>query len=100
MYQAASAIQPLRQMEGLQPRPGRRSRGADRALANRPREHEPIAQADDILAADLPVECENATSPGEVLRQAKGGNSAEAPYGAPVKVCLERMGGIFDERNR
>jgi hypothetical protein len=34
-----------------------------------------------------------------VLRQAEAGNSAEAPYGAPVNVRLERMGGIFDQLN-
>ena len=96
---AARAIQPPHEMEGLQPRPGRRSRDADRSLANRPPQHEPIAKSDDIPAADLPVERENATPPGEVLRQAEGGNSAEAPYGAPVNVGLERMGGIFDQRN-
>jgi hypothetical protein len=34
-----------------------------------------------------------------VLRKAEGGNGAEAPYGVPVNVRLERMGGIFDQRN-
>ena len=37
--------------------------------------------------------------PAEVLRQAEGGDSAEAPNGSPVNVRLERMGGIFDQRN-
>ena len=99
MCQAARAIQPPREMEGLQLRPGRRSREADRSVANRPRQHEPIAQSGDVPAADLPVERENATPAGEVLRQAEGGDSAEAPYGTPVNLRLERMGGIFDQRN-
>jgi len=34
-----------------------------------------------------------------MLRQAEGGNNAEAPDGASVKVRFECMGGIFDERN-
>jgi hypothetical protein len=34
-----------------------------------------------------------------VLRQAEGGNSTEAPYGVPVNIRLERMGGIFDQWN-
>ena len=45
------------------------------------------------------VDGENAAPAGEVLRQAEGGNSAEAPDGAPVDVRLERMGCIFDQRN-
>src|SRR5262249_61598004 len=61
--------------------------------------HEPIAQSGDVPAADLSVERENATPAGEVLRQAEGRNSAEAPDGAPVNVRLERMGSIFDQRD-
>ncbi len=37
MYQAANAIKPPHEMEGLEPRPGRRSRGADCTLSSRPR---------------------------------------------------------------
>src|SRR5215831_8192229 len=99
MCQAAGAIQPPYEMEGLQRRLGRRSREADRSVANRPRQHEPIAQSADIPPTELPVERENATPAGEVLRQAEGRNSAEAPYGAPVNVRLERMSGIFDQRD-
>jgi hypothetical protein len=99
MRQVTRAIQLPREMEGLRRRPGRRSREADRSVANRPRQHEPIAQSGDVPTADLPVERENAAPPGEVLRQAEDGNSAEAPYGTPVNVRLERMGGIFDQRN-
>src|ERR1039458_4250990 len=86
-------------MEGLLLRSGRWSREADRSVANRPRPHEPIPQSGDVPAADLPVDRENAAPAGEVLRQAEGGSSAEAPYGVPVNVRLERMGGIFDQRN-
>src|SRR6266700_5228739 len=99
MCQVARAIQPSHEMKGLQWRSGRRSHEAGHLVANRPRQHEPIAQSGDVPAADLPVERENATPPGEVLRQAEGGNSAEAPYGAPVNIRLERMGGIFDQRD-
>ncbi|MGB7052968.1 MAG: hypothetical protein WBG41_15500 [Acidimicrobiales bacterium] len=99
MHQVTHAVQPPHEMEGLQRRPGRRSRDADHSLANRPRQHEPIAQLDDVLAADLRAERENAAATGEVLREAEGGNRSIAPYGAPVDVRLKRMGCIFDQWN-
>jgi hypothetical protein len=67
MCQAARAIKPPHEMEGLQWRPGRRSREAHRSFANRPRQHEPIAQLGDVPAADLLVDRENATPAREML---------------------------------
>jgi len=67
-------------------------------LPNQPRQYEPIAQPCGVPAADHPAERENAAPAREVLRQAEGGTSAEAPYGVPVNIRLERMGGIFDHR--
>ena len=99
MSQVAHAIEPPLKVESLQGRPGRRSRETGRSIANRPRQHQPVTQPGDVLAADLRAEREDATPPGEVLRQAEGGDSAEAPYGTPVSLCLERMGDIFDQRN-
>ena len=99
MRHVARAIHSTREMEGFKSRPSRRSREADRSGANRPRKHEAIAQLGDISAADLPVERQNATPAGEVLRQTEGGNNAEAPYGASANVRLECMGGIFEQRN-
>ena len=34
-----------------------------------------------------------------MLRQAEGGNSAETSEWVPINVRLDRVGGIFDQRN-